>query len=40
MLVGIVLVNGNVAGDNSNIWGTICGAMIGELVKIKESTKV
>ncbi len=27
VLVGIVLVNGNVAGDNSNTWGIICGAM-------------
>lgn len=27
VLVGIVLVNGNVAGDNRNTWGIICGAM-------------
>lgn len=27
VLVGIVLVNGNVVGDNSSTWGIICGAM-------------
>ena len=27
VLAGIVLVNGNVVGDNSNTWGIICGAM-------------
>ncbi len=27
VLIGIVLVNGNAVGDNSNTWGIFCGAM-------------
>ena len=27
VLIGIVLVNGNAIGDNSNTWGIFCGAM-------------